>query len=141
MGTENGYHVLKAMQDYLLPRVEVKTGTMVSEVLVEKGEVKGVETEDGEEYPCKYVILAPGREGADWLYHEAERLKLTMHNNPVDIGVRVEVPYGVMKELTDVLYEVSWNTCPRALTTGSGRSACARPARLSWSRPAAPTRW
>ena len=29
-----------------------------------------------------------------------------MHINPIDIGVRVEVPVEVMKELTDVLYEV-----------------------------------
>ena len=106
MGTENGYQVLKAMQDYLLPRVEVKTGTMAAKILVEGGEVKGVETEDGEKFLGKYLILAPGREGADWLYHEAGRLKLTIRNNPVDIGVRVEVPCGVMKELTDILYEV-----------------------------------
>jgi hypothetical protein len=106
MGTENGYQVLKAMQDYLLPRVEVKTGTMAAKILVEGGEVKGVETEDGKKFLGKYLILAPGREGADWLYHEAGRLKLTIRNNPVDIGVRVEVPCGVMKELTDILYEV-----------------------------------
>jgi uncharacterized FAD-dependent dehydrogenase len=106
MGTENGYQVLKAMQDYLLPRVEVKTGTMVSKLLVEDGEVRGVETEDGQIYPCKYIVLAPGREGADWFFHEARRLKLTVHNNPIDVGVRVEVPYGVMKELTDALYEI-----------------------------------
>jgi hypothetical protein len=29
-----------------------------------------------------------------------------MHHNPVDVGVRVEVPVAVMKKLTDVLYEV-----------------------------------
>ena len=28
-----------------------------------------------------------------------------MHNNPVDVGVRVEVPKAVMDSLTDVLYE------------------------------------
>ena len=106
MGTENCYEVLKAMQDYLYPRVELKLGVMASKVLVEDGEVKGVETEDGERFLCRYLILAPGREGADWLSHEAGRLKLTMHNNPIDVGVRVEVPYAVMKELTDVLYEV-----------------------------------
>jgi uncharacterized protein len=106
MGTENGYEVLKAMQDYLLPRVEVKTGKMASRVLVEKGLVKGVVTDDGEDLLAKYVILAPGREGADWLHHEANRLKLTTKNNPIDIGVRVELPYAVMQELTDVLYEV-----------------------------------
>jgi uncharacterized FAD-dependent dehydrogenase len=106
MGTEGGYKVLKAMQDYLMPRVEVKTGTMASKILVEGGEVKGVETEGGGKLLCKYLILAPGREGADWLYHEAGRLKLTIHNNPIDVGVRVEVPHAVMKDLTDVLYEV-----------------------------------
>jgi hypothetical protein len=106
MGTENGYLVLKGMQDYLLPRVEVKTGRMVSRVLVEDGVVNGVETENGEQFFGKYVILAPGREGADWLHNEAGRLKLTVHNNPVDIGVRVELPHTVMKDITDILYEV-----------------------------------
>jgi uncharacterized FAD-dependent dehydrogenase len=106
MGTENGYHVLKAMQDYLFPRIEIKTGKMASTVIVENGQVRGIKTENGDEYQAKYVILAPGREGADWLYREAGRLKLTVQNNPIDVGVRVEVPYTVMKELTDVLYEV-----------------------------------
>jgi uncharacterized FAD-dependent dehydrogenase len=106
MGTDNGYKVLKAMQDYLFPKIDVKTQTMVNRVLLEGGEVKGVETEGGEKYRCKYLILAPGREGADWFSHEAKRLKFTIHNNPIDIGVRVEVPNKVMKELTDVLYEV-----------------------------------
>lgn len=106
MGTENGFNVLKAMQDYLMPRLELKLNSMATKVLVDDGIVKGVETEDGERFLCKYLVLAPGREGADWLSHEADRLKLTMRNNPIDVGVRVEVPVKVMKKLTDVLYEV-----------------------------------
>ncbi len=106
MGTDNGYDVLKAMQDYLFPRVAVRTKTMVARVLVEDGEVRGVQTEDGEKFLCKYLVLAPGREGADWFSREASRLKLTTQNNPIDVGVRVEVPYSVMRDLTDVLYEV-----------------------------------
>ncbi|OGN99756.1 MAG: FAD-dependent oxidoreductase [Chloroflexi bacterium RBG_13_51_52] len=106
MGTEGGYKVLKAMRDYLFPKIDIKTRTMASKLLVEKGKVKGIETEGGERYLCKYLILAPGREGADWLSHEAGRLKLTMYHNPIDVGVRVEVPYMLMKDLTDVLYEV-----------------------------------
>lgn len=89
-----------------MSRIDVQTKKMVSSVIVEGGEVQGVETKDGEKYFAKYVILAPGREGADWLHNEASRLKLTVHNNPVDIGVRVELPHQVMKELTDILYEV-----------------------------------
>ncbi len=106
MGTENGFNVLKNMQDYLMPRLELKLGTMAAKVLVEDGVVKGVATEDGKKLLCKYLVLAPGREGADWLSREAERLKLTIRRNPIDVGVRVEVPVGVMKKLTDVLYEV-----------------------------------
>jgi uncharacterized FAD-dependent dehydrogenase len=106
MGTENCYSVLRAMQEYLSPKIELKLGSMASKIIVNKGVVKGIRMDDGEEYRTKYLILAPGREGADWLSHEAERLKLTMNINPVDIGVRVEVPVEVMKEITDVLYEV-----------------------------------
>ena len=106
MGTENGYSVLKAMQEYLLPRIDVKLGVMASVVLVDDARVTGIETEDGQRYNCRYLVLAPGREGADWLSREAGRLNLTMQNNPIDVGVRVEVPVNVMKKLTDVLYEV-----------------------------------
>jgi len=51
------------------------------------------------------VIVAPGREGADWLAEEATRLGLDLANNAVDIGVRVEVPAPVMEPLTRDLYE------------------------------------
>jgi len=105
LGTEHCRLVLKSMWDYLSPRIESRLRTAVASIDVEKGKVKGVKTEGGESFACDYLILAPGREGADWLAKEAERLKLTMHSNPVDLGVRVEVPAAVMAPLTDVLYE------------------------------------
>ncbi|GAJ19779.1 unnamed protein product, partial [marine sediment metagenome] len=46
-----------------------------------------------------------GREGVDWLAKQASQLNLTLHGNPIDVGIRVEVPVAVMEELTDVLYE------------------------------------
>ena len=106
LGTDHCHSVLRSMRDYLNPHLEFKLETMVSTVIVDNGVVKGVETVGGERYFCKYLIIAPGREGADWLSGEAERLHLTMQNNPVDVGVRVEVPEAVVKSLTDMLYEV-----------------------------------
>lgn len=106
LGTENCYSVLKAMRDELKSHVEFKLSAMVSSLVVENGVVKGVETAQGEKLLCRYLVLAPGREGADWFSKEASRLKLTMHSNPVDVGVRVEVPAAVMADLTDVLYEI-----------------------------------
>ncbi|MFC1967215.1 NAD(P)/FAD-dependent oxidoreductase [Chloroflexota bacterium] len=106
LGTEHCSSVLKAMRDSLTPRLEFKLGVNVASIIAGDGGVKGVETDKGEKYLCRYLVLAPGREGADWFSREAERLHLTMHNNPVDVGVRVEVPKAVLQELTDVLYEV-----------------------------------
>ena len=105
LGTERSRSVLKAMRDYLQSRLDFNLEEVASNVVVDNGEVKGVETEDGRRFDCNYLILAPGREGADWLSKEAERLNLTMHNNPVDVGVRVEVPSVVLDELTAALYE------------------------------------
>jgi len=105
LGTERCHSVLKTMRDYLISRLEFKLEAMASTVIVDNGEVRGIETEAGERYDCRYLILAPGREGADWLSTEAGRLNLTMHNNPVDVGIRVEVPVAVMEDLTNVLYE------------------------------------
>jgi uncharacterized FAD-dependent dehydrogenase len=105
LGTEVCRAVLRAMRDYLSSRIEFKLATVAATVITDDSRAKGIETEDGERFDCRYLILAPGREGADWLAHEAERLKLTLHNNPVDVGVRVEVPNKVVAALTDVLYE------------------------------------
>ncbi len=106
MGTENCYAVMKAMKDFLVPRLDFRLCTTAMKVLTENGEVRGIETEEGQRYLCRYLVLAPGREGADWLSREADRLHLTMHNNPIDVGVRLEVPFSVLQELTDQLYEV-----------------------------------
>ncbi|MFQ6122382.1 MAG: NAD(P)/FAD-dependent oxidoreductase [Dehalococcoidales bacterium] len=106
LGTEHCYSVLKAMRDRLASRLEFKLEVATSTIIVDDGKVKGIETEAGDRFLCRYLILAPGREGADWLSKEANRLNLTMHNNPVDVGVRVEVPVAVLEELTKVLYEV-----------------------------------
>jgi len=106
LGTEHCRSVLKAMRDYLSPRLTLALGTTVSSVSVDNGRVTGIVTEKEESYQCDYLILAPGREGADWLSHEAERLNLTLHNNPVDVGVRVEVLKEVMEHFCDILYEV-----------------------------------
>ena len=105
LGTECCRSVLKAMRDYLISRVEFKLGVTASKVIIDNGEVKGIETEAGDRFDSHYLILAPGREGADWLSKESKRLNLTTHNNPIDVGVRVEVPLAVMEKLTDALYE------------------------------------
>jgi uncharacterized protein len=105
MGTENCRQVLKAMQKYLSPKIDIKLRTGVKSIIVEDGAARAIETSNGERADCSYLILAPGREGAEWLTNEATRLKLSLNSNPIDVGVRVEVPSAIMEELTSVLYE------------------------------------
>jgi uncharacterized FAD-dependent dehydrogenase len=106
MGTERCRDVLKEMHHFLDDRIESRTDTAATSIIVNDGVVKGIQTEDERQIECRYLVIAPGREGADWLLKEAEGLGLTLHNNPVDIGVRVEVPLAILEELTNILYEV-----------------------------------
>ncbi|MBN1191997.1 MAG: FAD-dependent oxidoreductase [Dehalococcoidales bacterium] len=105
MGTERCRSVIRAIRAYLNSSIEIKLNTMVSRVIIAGGKVQGVEIEDGQQINCEYLILAPGREGSDWLLSQANQLAMTMYSNPVDLGIRVEVPQVVMKKLTDCLYE------------------------------------
>ena len=105
LGTERSRSVLKGMRDFLSGRVDIRVGTTVRAIFTENGVVTGVETKDGQSFECRYLIIAPGREGVDWLTQEAARLKLTLEINPIDVGVRVEVPKAVLEELTNALYE------------------------------------
>jgi uncharacterized FAD-dependent dehydrogenase len=105
LGTERCRSILKAMRNHLISRLELGLETAARSIIVDGGRVRGIETETGERLDCDYLILAPGREGADWLATEARRLGLTLNRNPVDVGIRVEVPVAVTAELTDVLYE------------------------------------
>ncbi|MFY9471993.1 MAG: NAD(P)/FAD-dependent oxidoreductase, partial [Tepidanaerobacteraceae bacterium] len=105
LGTDKCWDILKEMRDFLDSKVDIKTSTEVKQLLVENGQVAGIETTRGEIFLGRFVVAVPGREGAQWFSKEAQRLKLDMAINPVDIGVRVEVPAVVMEHLTDVVYE------------------------------------
>jgi len=105
MGTEKCAQTLRKMRRHLKDRAEIRIKTDVKSLLVKKGKLEGVETTTGEKLYGKYVIVAPGRSGAEWLKFEVESLGLKTLNNPVDVGVRVEVQAPVMEELTKALYE------------------------------------
>jgi uncharacterized FAD-dependent dehydrogenase len=105
-GTERNSAILRAMRDELLARgVEIQLRTCVAQILVENGHNVGVETSKGERIASHCTVVAPGREGADWLKERAQELRLSLDRNPVDLGVRVEVPAEVLAPLTDVVYE------------------------------------
>ncbi len=105
VGTDFCPRVLNAMYEELAGKTDILMKTMVDVIRVKEGRAIGVETRGGQRYDCEYLVIAPGRSGAEWFDDIAEGLGLSRNNNMVDIGVRVEVPAVTMAPLTDELYE------------------------------------
>ncbi len=105
LGTDRCPQILSRMEKELSKHLDIQFRKTVKDIQVETGSVKGVVTEDGERIESNYVVVAPGRIGAEWLTSLAQTLGLKTLNNPVDLGVRVEIAASVMEELAEVLYE------------------------------------
>ncbi len=105
IGTDLCKEVLRNIRQYLAGRIDVIFDTAVGGINNTNGSVSGVTTADGKSYDAKQVIVAVGREGSSWLSGEARRIGLSLQKNPVDIGVRVELPASIMKDITDIAYE------------------------------------
>ena len=111
MGTEYSYDVLRAMYDYLSTKSGFRflANTHADPTISEDGAILGavLTAKNGQqtEISASYVVAAPGRGGAEWLSGIAKQHHIGIHNNEVDIGVRVECPNSVMDHLTKYLYE------------------------------------
>ncbi len=89
--------------------VKIVPETRVERILADE-RVRGVKLEDGREVEADYVIAAPGRVGANWMMREAKRLGLGLRYNPIDVGVRVEVPRIVMEPVVEVSLDPKFRT-------------------------------
>ncbi|QGU96677.1 FAD-dependent oxidoreductase [Clostridium bovifaecis] len=110
LGTELAYDVLKGMYHHLVNNTNTDFSELseAKELIVEDNKISGIiiKTKEGDkEVRGKYIVVAPGRGGAEWLSKEAKKLNINTKNNAVDIGVRVEVPNSIMDHLTKDLYE------------------------------------
>ena len=105
IGTDRCRIVLKRIQESMKGNIETIFTSEVERILTKKRRVTGIRLGNGEKLYSEFVVLAPGREGSRWLERESKRLRLTLLKNPVDIGVRVEIPASVFEPLTRVAYE------------------------------------
>ncbi len=105
IGTDLCKEILHNIREHLAGRIDVIFDVPVERIETSNGEAAGVTTKDGKTFDSTYVIAAVGREGSTWLSGETKRLGLSVHKNPVDIGVRVELHASIMKDITDAAYE------------------------------------
>jgi uncharacterized FAD-dependent dehydrogenase len=98
IGTDNAPKVIKSLKKSL----EEKGVNFLLQKTVSHIDTGKIILNSEDEVTCTYVIAAPGRSGANWLSHEAQRLKIPTTYQPIDIGVRVEVPAVVMDPVTRI---------------------------------------
>ncbi|ADR19661.1 NAD(P)/FAD-dependent oxidoreductase [Calditerrivibrio nitroreducens] len=107
LGTDNCLLAVKNLQVMLEKsrNVNLFFECGVSDIILENNEIKGLVLENGEKRYYDIVVLAVGRSGNSWMQEIVNRYQIESAINPVDIGVRVEVPRSITDHFTDYLYE------------------------------------
>ena len=54
---------------------------------------------------AKYVVVAPGRTGAEWVQKLLDKHKIPYNSQSIEIGVRVEVRKEILQKITDIIYD------------------------------------
>ncbi len=105
-GTDRNVEILKKVYEYTKDHVEYLFKTR-AETITHKADEKSfiVETDKGEKFICKNLVLATGRSGSSWTARELGRMGIEMRSDRVDIGVRVELPAEIFSHITDEVYE------------------------------------
>lgn len=84
--------------------------TRAEDLIIEGGKVKGISavdlaTKNKFVLPADYVILATGRGGARWFGEICAKNKIPTKFQPLDVGVRVEVPREIMDDVTSINWD------------------------------------
>ncbi len=99
IGSDHLPLVMGRMRGMLEERgVEFRLGVRVKDLSLESGRIRSLETTGGV-LSADSFLLAPGRIGSNWLVGLMRRLGIGMSYNPLDVGVRVEVPNEVFEEI------------------------------------------
>jgi len=105
IGTDRCQTVLQNLRNVINNKATIEFQAPAVKLLRDDDAISGIELKNGERYLARYTVLAPGREGSQWLETQAKLLGLTLLKNAVDIGVRVELPASVFEPLTKITYE------------------------------------
>jgi uncharacterized FAD-dependent dehydrogenase len=108
LGSDHLPTYIKNFTDYLSNKnVDVFEDADVLDIVDENGintlTYKCHSTE--EKIESKYVIVAPGRTGAEWGQKLLDNLKIPYNSQSIEIGVRVETRKEILRKITDVIYD------------------------------------
>ncbi len=103
IGSDNAPAVIGEFKKELVKKgVGFLLETEVSDLLIEDETCSGIVLENGEVIHARYVLLAPGRRGCDWISELVTGHSIKARYGGIDIGVRVEVPAIIMDPVTKI---------------------------------------
>ena len=105
MGTDLAHRVVARMTDSIAGEgVDFSLRTRVTDLARDEDGTFLLRSARGE-FRSRYVVAAPGREGAYWFREVARGIGAHTQYGAIDIGCRVEVAQPVYDEITRVLYD------------------------------------
>ncbi len=103
LGTDRNFVIAGNMYEFMKDKMDIQFETEVQTIDKIDGHFI-VRTKD-ETFEAKRVVLATGRTGSNWINKVCQQFGIKTESNRVDIGVRVELPALVFKDITDQVYE------------------------------------
>lgn len=103
LGTDRNLIIAGNMYRAIEDKIDIRFETPALDVK-KKDDYFEVVTER-EAFTAAKVIVATGRVGSRWVNRLCESFGIPTENNRVDIGVRVELPALIFKDITDEVYE------------------------------------
>lgn len=105
MGTDLAHRVVARMTDSLAENgISFLLRTTVGDIRP-RGRGRFLVRSSRGDFLARYVLAAPGREGAYWFREVARGIGASVRYGSIDIGCRVEVAQAVYDEITQVLYD------------------------------------
>ena len=104
LGTDRNVQILGKIFEYIDERIDTQFYTTIEDVTLLDDGTFQVQTDKGD-FVCDKLVLATGRSGSKWIAKICDKLGIEQKKNRVDIGVRVELPAEVFKDITDAVYE------------------------------------
>ena len=104
IGSDKLPKVIKNIENYLKEKgVEIFTAEPVLDINLKEKKIKTKK----KEYQYDFLIIAVGREGAEFLERWVRKYNFSIHSEiqAIDVGVRVEVPASIMDEVTSIVYD------------------------------------
>ncbi|MDK2789504.1 MAG: uncharacterized protein PWP15_11 [Methanothermococcus sp.] len=109
IGSDHTKETIGSIRDHLINKgVKFMLHTTVKEFY--QGEVIVERRNEVFKIKTKYIVVAPGRIGADWFHDVAQKIGLNARHGPIDVGVRVEVPSIIMEPVTNINHDPKFHT-------------------------------